>query len=537
MRIRSVILAVIAASLALGAALTSVALRADPFKPTVTEVKGMVDVLRFRSGMMTDPVKTAETFAVGAARGQIAAITKHMTDAGNGPVGWRLLLGTAVFTGAGLDQPRMLVTFYNPWVDAAVFTVWEARKEGRRLVDIDWVPGDLVRQASTEFDPRPLWLRGAGYRPDTLAQSAVTTVKAIEKRFSDTTRVAGWRDTLGIKDAQAYNSVFTPMLALTLYETQMRLNALSTPAAGEDARLAPLRKATAALIKTASTDGFAKLLTEAQDTTAPMKQALSKINPKTMTGLAPVAYIVGDGHATVFFASTATADYALSARFAERVSGYALQQLEFIPYAATYQVAISQAATSVPAAAPSPAQLQRTGDPIGHLTKTSDFDRARGIGLGKSSKETPVCFFREEGGSHVLDIGMSAYGAFIRVEHGDGPLPVEAIPTSSLRLFAGKAITKTVGGDEKNSGEYEPLLIYGGSIEYVPNLVTEFGNGFVVVSQDDPKSFFEMIARARGEFVVVQSVSEPKKLDLIAIYKFEPGSIPALLSCASKHIR
>jgi hypothetical protein len=46
-----------------------------------------------------------------------------------------------------------------------------------------------------------------------------------------------------------------------------------------------------------------------------------------------------------------------------------------------------------------------------------------------------------------------------------------------------------------------------------------------------------MIARARGEFVVVQSASEPKKLDVIAIYKFKPGSIPALLSCASKHIR
>lgn len=47
---------------------------------------------------------------------------------------------------------------------------------------------------------------------------------------------------------------------------------------------------------------------------------------------------------SVVLASTLTADYVLSARFAERVSGYALQQLDFIPYAATYQATISQAA-------------------------------------------------------------------------------------------------------------------------------------------------------------------------------------------------
>ena len=330
------------AMLALAATVSPLVLRADPLKPTTTEVKGMVDVLRFRSGMMIDPARTATTFATNEARGEIVAITKHMTDAGGGPVAWRLLLGTAIFTGAGLDQQRMLVTFYNPWVDTVVFTLWEARKEGRRLVDIGWVPGDLVRQPGTEFNPRPLWLRGGGYRPNTLAQSVVTTIRAIEMRFSDATRVAGWRETLGIKDARAYNTVFAPMLALTLYETQLRLNSLAVPAAGEDARLAPLRKSTAGLIKTASTDGFTKLLAEAKDTTAPMKLALSKINPKTLIGLAPVAYVVGEGHATVFFASTATADYALSARFAERVSGYALQQLEYIPYAAIYQAAISQ---------------------------------------------------------------------------------------------------------------------------------------------------------------------------------------------------
>lgn len=325
-------------------ALTPPAALADPLKPTVMEVKSFADALRFRSGMTAEPDKTVAALAAGPAVGQLTAITKQMTDAGSGANGWRLLLGTSVFTGAGLDQPRMLVVFYNPFVDIAVFTVWESRSEGRRIVDVDWVPGDLVRRANAEISPQPLWLRGQGYRPNMLAQSVVATIRAIETRFGDATRIAEWRDTLGIKDAQTYNTLVAPMLALTLYETQLRLAALAVPAAGEDARLAPLRTATATLIKTAQSEGFGKLLGEAKDTTAPMRDALSKINPKTMVGLAPVAYIVGEGHATVFFASTMTADYALSARFAfEPASGYAPRQLEFIPYAATYQAALSRA--------------------------------------------------------------------------------------------------------------------------------------------------------------------------------------------------
>jgi hypothetical protein len=241
--------------------------------------------------------------------------------------------------------------------------------------------------------------------------------------------------------------------------------------------------------------------------------------------------------ATVFFASTATADYALSARFAERVSGYAPQQLEFLPYAAVYQVAAAQAATSVAAVTSGPAQSGSRGDPIGKVMKTSTFDRAQHINVGKSSQGKPVCFFREEGGSHMLDIGVSVEGAFIRVAHGDGPLPTGEIPKPPLRLFAGKGLTKVIDGDEKYTGEYAPIQTFGGSIEFVPNIATDFGDGFVVVSKDDMKSFFETVAQARREFVVIQSVSEPARLDRVAIYDFGANAISALLSCAKKHIR
>ncbi len=346
MKKRLIIPAVTILALACAAILMPSALRADPAHPTAAEVNTTVDMLRFRSGMLSDPKKAVSAYAIGTARRQFAAIDKQMTTASGGLLGWRYLLGTSVFTAAGLNEPRALIVYYNPLLDTAVFTTWEARKEGRRIVDIEWVPGDLVRQAGAVVEARPLWLRGEVYRPQALVDEVVSTVKVIETRFGDVKQIANWRDTLGLKDAKTYNKNVTPILAARLFEAQLRINALANPKAGEDPRLAPLRMAVTKLVKTIGTEGFAKPLDEAKETSAPMKQMLAKINAKTMQGLGPVAFVAGDGHATVFMASTLTADYVLSARFVERVSGYALQQLEFIPYAATYQATVGQAAAA-----------------------------------------------------------------------------------------------------------------------------------------------------------------------------------------------
>lgn len=511
------------------------AVHADPLKPTLAEVNAVEDVLRFRIDMIADPDKAVRAFTAGAGSGELDTIAGEMADAGGGKAGWRFLLGTSVFAVTGLNAPRTLVVFYNPWVDTALFTVWQAQGAGRRIVEAEWVPGDLVRQAGAEIDPQPLWLRGRKYRPAALADAVVDTVKAIETRFAEP-QIMAWRDTLGIKDGRIYHRLVAPIVAHRLYETQMRLKALALPTDGEDPKLMPLRTAVAGLIKTARSEGFKQPLAEARDTTAPMRKALGRVHPYTMRRLAPVAFVAGDGHATVFLQSSATADFMISARYAERVSGYALQQLEYVPYAATYQAAAGPAAAPVPAVS-APARPQRRSDPIGSVTRTSTFDRARGIHVGKSIKGTPVCFFREEGSSHKLDIGIGSDGAFIRVEHGDGPLPPEAVPTSPLQLFAGKAMTKLVDGDEKQTGEYKPLRIFGGSIDYISNLVTGFGSGFVVVSQGDPEAFLEIVALARGEFMVVQSASDPNKTDVVAVYKFTTKSVPTLSACARKHVR
>jgi hypothetical protein len=202
-------------------------------------------------------------------------------------------------------------------------------------------------------------------------------------------------------------------------------------------------------------------------------------------------------------------------------------------------LAISVVLGSVMAA--SPALSQGGVDPIGKLKKTATFDRAQRVDVGKSSKGNVVCFTEDyDAGDAEFYVGMSADGAFIRAEFGRA-LPKVPLPKPPLRIFAGKGLTKLIDGDEKYTGEYAPLqggaVIYSGAVDYVPLLDTIYGEGYVLVIKGDAKSFLETVARAREEFIVVQSISEPKDVDASAIYRFKASTISALLACAKKHIQ
>jgi hypothetical protein len=171
---------------------------------------------------------------------------------------------------------------------------------------------------------------------------------------------------------------------------------------------------------------------------------------------------------------------------------------------------------------------QQRGDPIGPLTRVATFDRAQQVNVGKMRSGKTACYVREEGSSHRLDIGMSADGAFIRLETGDSR---ETTPTAPLRLFAGKQIAR----GQYVTNEFIVLQAYDGAFDYsIPK--PEQGD-FVVLAKGDAKAFFEMVARARKEFVVVQSAADRTSTDIVAIYKFSTAAIPALLACAKERIQ
>jgi hypothetical protein len=187
----------------------------------------------------------------------------------------------------------------------------------------------------------------------------------------------------------------------------------------------------------------------------------------------------------------------------------------------------SLAIVAFAALAPGAAFSQARGDPIGPLTRLATFDRAQAVNVGKTKAGKTACYFREEGSSHSLDIGITADGAFIRLETFDSR---ETTPAPPLRVFAGKQIAK----GEYATNEFAVLQAYDGPFEYY---VPKPNQGdFVVVAKGDAKAFFEMVTRAKMEFVVVQSVADRKNVDIVAIYKFNTAAIPALLSCAKERI-
>lgn len=180
----------------------------------------------------------------------------------------------------------------------------------------------------------------------------------------------------------------------------------------------------------------------------------------------------------------------------------------------------------------SAALAQQRADPIGPLSKIQTVDRAQKINLGKTKSGKFVCYFREEGSSHSLDIGIAADGAYIRLETGDSR---EKTPAAPLRVFAGKEIAKRVGADEFATGEFTVLQAYDGKFSYyVPKPEQD---DFSVVAEGDAKAFLDMVARANTQFVVVQSVADPKNVNYVAIYNFKAATIPALLACAKDRVK
>ena len=104
-----------------------------------------------------------------------------------------------------------------------------------------------------------------------------------------------------------------------------------------------------------------------------------------------------------------------------------------------------------------PATLKRLS--LIHISRLATFDRAQAVNVGKTKAGKTACYFREEGSSHSLDIGITADGAFIRLETFDSR---ETTPAPPLRVFAGKQIAK----GEYATNEFAVLQAYDGPVSY-----------------------------------------------------------------------
>lgn len=168
-------------------------------------------------------------------------------------------------------------------------------------------------------------------------------------------------------------------------------------------------------------------------------------------------------------------------------------------------------------------------DPIGALDGAVPLDGGGGVLVGADAAGRAVCFVRETGDSHHLDIGMGSGGAFVRLETPDAdPAATPLLPP--LQVYAGEQQIE----DGKATDRFTVLKAFTGTAGFLR--LAAPASGFLVKAEGDSAPFLEVVAAARGHFLVVQSQALPQALDYVAVYDFTPEVASALLDCAAHHV-
>lgn len=172
-----------------------------------------------------------------------------------------------------------------------------------------------------------------------------------------------------------------------------------------------------------------------------------------------------------------------------------------------------------------PVQAQIGADPIGAIVQTGRYQGGRDILIGRDAGGGTVCFRREEGDSHRLDIGVGAMGAFVRL---DTPEPRDALPGLPVRVYAGVEEVR----NDRSTGRFTSLLAHDGEVAYtVPDRKLA---RFVLIAPGDAARFLAVVAAARRNFLVVEQRTGGVR-DYVAVYDFDRAAAEALLACRQRH--
>ena len=147
--------------------------------------------------------------------------------------------------------------------------------------------------------------------------------------------------------------------------------------------------------------------------------------------------------------------------------------------------------------------------------------------VGRDADNGPVCFLREKGDTHQLDIGIGRAGAFVKL---DTPEPRDTTARNPVRVHAGDEIVV----NDKSSGRFKLLATFDGEARLTvpkPDRAS-----FLLQATGDPAPFLATVAAARGKFLVIESRNKPGELEYVAVYDFDRTAAQALLACARANV-
>ena len=163
-----------------------------------------------------------------------------------------------------------------------------------------------------------------------------------------------------------------------------------------------------------------------------------------------------------------------------------------------------------------PATAQTESDPIGTIRAAARFDGGHGVMLGRDAAGRTVCYVREQGDSHRLDVGIGAVGTFVRL---DTPEPRDATARNPVRVFAG---LQQIDND-KATDRFTPLKSFAGTPAF--HVPRKDLLGFVILAEGDPAAFLAIVAAARRNFLVIESRQPPPagNMSALAISTCQPS--------------
>jgi len=175
-----------------------------------------------------------------------------------------------------------------------------------------------------------------------------------------------------------------------------------------------------------------------------------------------------------------------------------------------------------------PVAAQSGADPVGAIRRTAPFEGGHGVMLGRDAAGRAVCYFREQGDTHQLDIGIGigAAGAFVRL---DTPEPRDATARHPVRVFAG--LQQIENG--KATDRFKALDTFAGAVSF--HVPRKDQAGFVIVAAGDPAAFLAVVAAARRNFLVVESRQPPAAREYVGVGDFDRPAADALVACARRH--
>jgi hypothetical protein len=130
------------------------------------------------------------------------------------------------------------------------------------------------------------------------------------------------------------------------------------------------------------------------------------------------------------------------------------------------------------------------------------------------------CVVVEQGDSHKLEIGVDRDGAFVRLTD-QRRVPMGPVP---VRVYAGKRMG--AAAQERFS---QLTSVAGQQMAYR----TRPEGGFVVSSAQQPDLLLAIVADAKDEFLVIETM-DGRLQDYVAIYQFDRAKARRLLDCARR---